>query len=48
MLAPTELAGVMDAAVNRLGVKVPLAWAHEALGIPQAGEADATVPGASR
>ena len=46
-LVPTELAGVMDVAVNRLGVKVPLAWAHEALGIPLAGEAEASVPGAS-
>jgi phage gp29-like protein len=46
-LGPAELAGVMDAAVNRLGVKVPLGWAHEALGIPQVGDAEKTVPGAA-
>lgn len=45
---PGELADVMGVAVNQLGVRVPLAWAHEALGIPQADEREAIVPGASR
>ena len=31
---------------NRLGVSVPLGWAHEALGIPLAEKDGATVPGA--
>jgi phage gp29-like protein len=44
-----ELSKVLDAAVNRLGVRVPAGWVHEALGIPrpaggeevlQAGRAD--------
>lgn len=42
----TQLAGVLDVAVNRLGVSVPLGWAHEALGIPLAEKDGATVPGA--
>jgi phage gp29-like protein len=41
----TQLAGVLDVAVNQLGVSVPLGWAHEALGIPQAAGGEATVPG---
>jgi phage gp29-like protein len=41
----TQLANVLDVAVNRLGVSVPLGWAHEALGIPQAAGGEATVPG---
>ena len=44
---PGELVEVLDTAVNQLGVKVPLAWVHDALGIPQAGEQEATVPGMS-
>jgi phage gp29-like protein len=40
-----ELTRVLDAAVNRLGVGVPLSWAHEALGIPQAGQGEAVVSG---
>lgn len=40
-----ELAEVLDVAVNRLGVRVPLGWAHDSLGIPQAGEADSLLPG---
>jgi len=37
---------VLDGAVNRLGVRVPLRWAHEALGIPRAAEGDDVVRGA--
>jgi len=44
---PGELVEVLDTAVNQLGVRVPLGWAHDALGIPQAGEQEATVPGMS-
>jgi phage gp29-like protein len=44
---PGELVEVLDTAVNQLGVKVPLGWVHDALGIPQAGEQEATVPGMS-
>lgn len=40
-----ELAEVLDVAVNQLGVKVPLAWAHDALGIPNAAATDAFLPG---
>ena len=40
-----ELAEVLDVAVNQLGVKVPLAWAHDALGIPTAAATDAFLPG---
>ena len=42
----TQFASVLDVAVNRLGVSVPLGWAHEALGIPLAEKDGATVPGA--
>jgi len=41
-----ELVDVLDGAVNRLGVRVPLRWAHEALGIPRAAEGDDVVRGA--
>jgi len=37
-----ELVAVLDAAVNRLGVRVPTGWAHDALGIPRPAD-DATV-----
>jgi len=40
-----ELAEVLDVAVNQLGVKVPLGWAHDALGIPNAAATDAFLPG---
>jgi phage gp29-like protein len=33
-----ELAELLDTAVNRLGLEVPAAWVHEALGVPPAGE----------
>lgn len=36
---------VLSGAVNNLGVKVPLRWAHDALGIPQPRGAEPSVPG---
>lgn len=44
----SELVDVLRSAVAQLGLKVPAAWAHEALGIPQAGESEPvlTAPGA--
>jgi len=41
----TELAGVMDTAVNHLGMDVPTEWARRALGIPECGEGEPPVPG---
>ena len=41
----TELANVLDVAVNQLGMRVPSAWAHDALGIPQSDNEEATVAG---
>ena len=41
----TQFAGVLDVAVNQLGVDVPLAWARDALGIPGPEEGEATIPG---
>ncbi len=41
-----ELSAVLDAAVNRLGVRIPAAWAHETLGIPQPGTGEALLSGA--
>jgi len=43
----SQLAEVLDAAVNRLGISVPLGWAHEALGVPRAQANEATVPGSA-
>lgn len=43
-----ELAEVLDVAVNQLGVKIPLGWAYDSLGIPQGGAGDATLPGRGR
>ena len=40
-----ELTEVLDAAVNRLGVPVPLAWARAALGLPKAAEGEEVVGG---
>jgi len=40
-----ELTEVLDAAVNRLGVPVPLGWARTALGIPEAGSGEAMLSG---
>ena len=44
----TELAGMLDVAVNQLGVSVPLTWAREALGIPEPGQNEETVAGGRR
>ncbi len=44
-ISTRELADALDVAVNRLGAKVPARWAHEALGIPQAGGGDAALSG---
>lgn len=40
-----ELTEVLDAAVNRLGVPVPLDWARAALGLPPAAEGEAVLGG---
>ena len=40
-----ELTEVLDGAVNRLGVRVPLRWTHEALGIPLPGDGEAVLSG---
>jgi phage gp29-like protein len=42
---PQQLGNTLDIAVNRLGAKVPARWAHAALGIPEAGEQEAALPG---
>ncbi len=41
----SELADILDAAVNRLGVKVPEAWAREMLGIPSVQQDEPTLAG---
>jgi len=41
-----DLADALDVAINRLGVRVPSGWAHEALGIPRAGDGEDTLGGA--
>jgi phage gp29-like protein len=41
-----EFADVLDVALNQLGAKVPLDWAHEVLGIPQADSGNPILPGA--
>lgn len=38
-----ELAEVLSTAVHDLGMKVPVRWAHDALGLPEANEQDAIV-----
>jgi phage gp29-like protein len=38
-----ELMGVLDSAVNRLGLRVPVDWVHDVLGIPSAGASEAVV-----
>lgn len=40
-----ELAGLLSSAVNNLGMRVSSAWAHESLGIPQAGEGETVLSG---
>ncbi len=42
-----ELAETLDVAVNQLGLNVPAAWAHEALGIPQGSDNEARVTGST-
>ncbi len=42
---PEQLSQTLDVAVNKLGARIPLQWAHAALGIPQAGANDAVLPG---
>ena len=44
----TELAGMLEVAVNQLGIEAPLGWVREALGIPEPGEGEVTVSGATR
>lgn len=40
-----RLAEVLDIAVNRLGVRVPVTWAHQALGVPVASADEAVLAG---
>lgn len=40
-----ELAGVLDVAVNQLGIRVPVGWVHDALGVPQPAGNEAVVAG---
>jgi phage gp29-like protein len=40
-----SLAQVLAVAVNQLGLRVPMGWAHEALGIPLSEAGEASVPG---
>ena len=39
------LAAVLDTAVNELRMRVPLAWAHQALGVPEAARGEAVLTG---
>ncbi len=43
-----ELTDVLATAINELGVRVPLQWAHETLGIPQAADGEPVMAGAGR
>ena len=40
-----HLSKVLNSAVNQLGLSVPAAWAHDALGLPRTGQNEAAVPG---
>ena len=40
-----ELAALLDTAVNRLGLRVPAGWSHDALGVPAADETTAALDG---
>jgi len=40
-----QLADVLSVAVNQLGLKIPLRWAHEALGIPASEYGEKVLPG---
>ena len=42
---PELLSRVLNVAVNQLGVRVPLKWAHSALGLPEAVEGEAVLTG---
>ena len=42
----SELAGMLDVAVNQLGVEAPAGWVREVLGIPEPAEGDVKVSGA--
>jgi len=42
---PRRLAEILDIAVNRLGARVPAAWAHRALGVPVAAASEAVLAG---
>jgi len=44
-LEPERLARVLAVAVNQLGARVPVRWAHAALGLPEAVEGQAVLPG---
>jgi phage gp29-like protein len=44
----TDVAAMLDVAVNRLGVDVPAGWALDALGIPQGAEGESILRGAPR
>lgn len=44
----TELTGVLDHAINRLGMQVPRQWTHETLGIPMASPTESTLGGAAK
>jgi len=46
-LEPERLAGVLAVAVNQLGARVPARWAHAALGLPEAEEGQAVLPGST-
>lgn len=46
-LEPEQLARVLAVAVNQLGVRVPARWAHAALGLPEAPEGEAVLPGST-
>jgi len=41
----TELAGVLDTAVNRLGMELPAGWVRETLGIPRPDEGESVLGG---
>ena len=41
----TELAGVLDVAVNQLGMRVPESWTRRMLGTPEAGDGEGVLTG---
>ncbi len=42
-----DLAEMLDVAVNRLGMRVPESWTHEALGIPRSSDGGSPLPGSA-